>query len=360
LATITISATATDPDPGNSISKVEFYQGGTLLPNSTDTTYPYSYTWSSVPAGNYVLTAKAYDNSGFVATSTAINVTVSNQPVNKAPTANAGADQTITLPAKANLTGTKSDDGLPNPPAAVTTTWSKVNGPGTVTFGNASALNTTATFSVAGTYTLRLTASDSALSASDDVVVTVNPSRAPIVSITAPLNNTGYTPPASITINATASETGGTISKVVFYQGSTIINTDTSSPYSYTWTGVAAGSYVLTARAYDTSNVFTTSAAINVSVTASDPCSTLCTSWTPKLEPIQANNIPITPAVCVSTTNMAGGTCGNMSGRTLKVNGTGMTCKNGQNWASLPSKRNGGYCIQVSTGGSSSAYYSTW
>ena len=64
---------------------------------------------------------------------------------------------------------------MPNPPATVTTTWSEVSGPGTVTFGNANAKATTATFSVAGSYTLRLTASDSLLSASDDVVVSVNP-----------------------------------------------------------------------------------------------------------------------------------------------------------------------------------------
>ena len=97
---------------------------------------------------------------------------------NAAPTVNAGTDQTITLPSAANLSGTVTDDGLPNPPAAVTTTWSKVSGPGTVTFGNANAVTTTATFSTSGTYVLRLTASDSALQATDDVQITVNAAAA--------------------------------------------------------------------------------------------------------------------------------------------------------------------------------------
>ena len=97
-------------------------------------------------------------------------------PANTPPVVNAGADQTITLPAAASLSGTATDDGRPNPPATLTTTWSAVSGPGTVSFGNPAALATTATFSVAGTYTLRLTASDSALSTSDNIVVTVNPS----------------------------------------------------------------------------------------------------------------------------------------------------------------------------------------
>ncbi len=94
---------------------------------------------------------------------------------NEAPDVNAGPDQSITLPAQATLDGTVTDDGLPNPPAAVTTTWSKTSGPGTVTFGNTSAVDTTATFSVSGSYVLRLTANDSAKTAYDEITVTVSP-----------------------------------------------------------------------------------------------------------------------------------------------------------------------------------------
>src|SRR3989442_8217930 len=101
--------------------------------------------------------------------------------VNLAPVVNAGADQVITLPSSANLTGTAIDDGQPNPPGVLTTTWSQVSGPGTVSFSNARALNSTATFSASGAYVLRLTASDGALAVSDDVAVTVNP--APPVNI---------------------------------------------------------------------------------------------------------------------------------------------------------------------------------
>ncbi|HSF61849.1 MAG TPA: PKD domain-containing protein, partial [Gaiellaceae bacterium] len=91
---------------------------------------------------------------------------------NQPPSVNAGSDQTITLPAGANLDGTVSDDGQVAP---LTTTWSQVGGPGTVGFENASAVDTTATFSQAGQYTLRLTASDGEFSPSDDVSVTVLP-----------------------------------------------------------------------------------------------------------------------------------------------------------------------------------------
>ncbi|MDN3510959.1 MAG: hypothetical protein NG784_06605 [Candidatus Jettenia sp.] len=94
-------------------------------------------------------------------------------PGNQRPTVSAGQDQTITLPANASLNGTVSDDGLPNPPGVVTTTWSEVSGTGTVTFGNVNAVDTTASFSLAGTYVLRLTANDGELNASDDVTITV-------------------------------------------------------------------------------------------------------------------------------------------------------------------------------------------
>ena len=50
---------------------------------------------------------------------------------------------------------------------------------------------------------------------------------APAVSITSPANNASFIAPANITINATASDSDGTISKVEFFQGTTLLNTDT-------------------------------------------------------------------------------------------------------------------------------------
>lgn len=93
---------------------------------------------------------------------------------NGAPQVDAGPDQTITLPNSANLTGTVSDDGLPNPPGEIIVTWSKQSGPGTVTFNNVNALQTTASFGTAGVYVLRLLATDSQLTGEDLVTITVN------------------------------------------------------------------------------------------------------------------------------------------------------------------------------------------
>jgi hypothetical protein len=92
---------------------------------------------------------------------------------NTAPVVNAGADQTITLPATATLNGTAVDDGLPTS-SALTYAWTKQSGPGTATFGSASSASTTVAFSAVGTYILRLTVSDGALGRSDEVTVTVS------------------------------------------------------------------------------------------------------------------------------------------------------------------------------------------
>jgi uncharacterized protein (TIGR03437 family) len=104
--------------------------------------------------------------------SASLTFTVTATPANQPPVVSAGPDHSITLPSTAVLSGSVFDDGLPGGP--LTIAWSKVSGPGMVVFSSPSALATTASFSAAGTYVLRLTASDSALMASDDVTVTVS------------------------------------------------------------------------------------------------------------------------------------------------------------------------------------------
>lgn len=124
-------------------------------------------------AGNYVLQFRAADS--LLATTDTLSVTVSAAPPsNQSPTVNAGPDASITLPATAALSGSASDDGLPNPPASLTYQWTKVSGPGVVTFSDSSILSPQATFSIAGTYVLRLTASDSVASSSDSLSVVVS------------------------------------------------------------------------------------------------------------------------------------------------------------------------------------------
>lgn len=93
----------------------------------------------------------------------------------------------------------------------------------------------------------------------------------PSVSLTSPSHGATYTAPASIPLAANASDSDGSISKVEFYNGGTLLATDTTAPYGFDWTNVPAGSYTLTARATDDKGAETVSAPVSVTVEASAP-----------------------------------------------------------------------------------------
>lgn len=172
--TINVLANDTDPDLGATLSIASFTQppsGGAVSQTGGSLRFAPSAGFIGTAAFTYTVT------DGQFTSTASVSVQVTAVASNIAPTVNAGADRVIfsgfDLPnASVLLTGTVSDDGLPKP-ATLTDTWSKVSGPGTVTFSAGNAASTSATFDALGTYVLRLTASDGALTTSDDLQVTV-------------------------------------------------------------------------------------------------------------------------------------------------------------------------------------------
>jgi PKD repeat protein len=188
---------------------------------------------------------------------------------NTAPTANAGPDQTISLPTNSvSLSGTGSDDGLPVG-STLTYVWSKVSGPGTVTFANANTHATSATFSTNGTYVLRLTVSDSSLTGTDDVTIVVN--RAPIVS--AGVNQSVDLPTNSVSLAGTVTDDGLPTGAAVtstwskFNGPGTVTFANAASPTT-TATFSTAGIYTLELAASDT--LATTKASVTITVNAAN------------------------------------------------------------------------------------------
>ncbi len=310
-------------------------------------------------AGLYVLRLTA--NDGALSTFDETEITVNE--ANQAPVVEAGPNQIVTFPARAALNGSVTDDGLPTPPA-LTMAWSKTSGPGTVTFSPANAAVSTASFSVAGTYVLRLMANDGELSAFDEVQVVVNAvNQAPVVSAgpdrtvtlpdTAALNGTvtddGLPTPPTLTVTWSKISGPGT---VTFSPASVAVTTATFS---------TAGTYVVRLTATDGELSSYDEAQVVVS-SASGPCAGLCSN------PVnftingsyQGNNIG-TGALCYQTTSVIhGGNCGNFaSGRTLSVNGSQRACTY-TNWSSVPAARNGGYCIQITSGNYPWAFFTAW
>jgi hypothetical protein len=86
--------------------------------------------------------------------------------------------------------------------------------------------------------------------------------------LTAPGNGATFIAAASVSLAATASDVDGTVAKVSFYAGSTLLGAATTAPYRFDWSGGPAGSYALTAVALDNLGASTTSVASSITVTA--------------------------------------------------------------------------------------------
>lgn len=134
--------------------------------------------------------------------------------LNRPPVIDAGTDQSIVIGAAATLNARVQDDGVP---AASTAAWSKLSGPGAVAFDDSSKLNARATFSVPGTYVLRITASDGQYFDADEVTIVVaapapDPSPSQIVAAAFQDGVAGYTGTRDTMIRALNANTNyGTI-----------------------------------------------------------------------------------------------------------------------------------------------------
>jgi subtilisin family serine protease/regulation of enolase protein 1 (concanavalin A-like superfamily) len=347
--------TATAGDDG-SIASVQFYANGNPL--NTDTVAPYSYDWTNVAVGNYLLTAVATDNLGATTTSGAVNVTVTNggsglpspwsgQDIGAVGvTGNAtAAGGTFTVAGGgADIWGTADAFQFVSQPwtgdgqiVARVASQQNTNGwalagvmirdslaPGArhatllVTPSNGLAFERRLTTGGMSVYTaatgtvpqwVKLVRSGTLISAFqsldgmtwtsvgsdtvtqgttvyvglavcshvagvlgtatfDNVSVTAPGSNPPpTVTLTSPTPGASQVAPGAFTLTATAGD-DGSIASVQFYADGNLLNTDTVAPYSFDWTNVAAGNYLLTAVATDNLGATTTSGAVNVTVTS--------------------------------------------------------------------------------------------
>ncbi|MDF2454396.1 MAG: chiA1 3 [Cytophagaceae bacterium] len=299
-ASITINASASDAD--GSVSKVDFYNGTTLL--SSDAVAPYSFVWTNVAAGTYSITARATDNSNAVGTSSAVTITVTPPTPLCLPVSASADDGNIPANVLDNNTATRwsaNGDGQwiqfcqgsaitmrgvqiafysGNARQSVFDVQVSQNGSDwTNVLTNVRSSGTSLalenfTFTAQSAKYLRVVGHGNTLNTWNSytevkVLTGETPvNQLPSVSITSPTSNASFNAPASIAINASASDADGTISKVDFYSGTTLLFSDNTAPYSYNWTSVVAGTYSITARATDNSGASTTTDAVSVKVNA--------------------------------------------------------------------------------------------
>ncbi|HVZ20547.1 MAG TPA: Ig-like domain-containing protein [Vicinamibacterales bacterium] len=155
-ASIALAASASDPE--NQLAKVEFYSGSTLL--ATDTAAPYTFSWSSVPAGTYSLSAVAYDAAGASTASTPVTVTVTTGSTSTAPSAvsfQASADNSSVSDYRIDVFAAGADPATAKPVATLDAGKPTPDSTGLITVQAASFFSALAP----GNYQLTVTAIDS-------------------------------------------------------------------------------------------------------------------------------------------------------------------------------------------------------
>jgi hypothetical protein len=251
---LTVTASASDD---YAVTKVEFYDGST--PIGTDTVAPYSASFATAgtPDGTHWLTVKAYDSAGLVTTSAPVSVIIDNSP----PTLSVSSPvHAARLRGIVQMAATASDN------QAVTR----------VDFYDGTQLissDTTAPYSASwdttgefdGYHAIYVRAYDAVGNVQQVYAGVTLDNAGPTVAITSPTNGAAVS--MSTTIQATASDHGA-VTQVAFYDGSKLLGTDTTAPYSYSWSLllVSKGQHTLTARATDSVGNVTTSAPVVVTV----------------------------------------------------------------------------------------------
>ena len=217
---------------------------------------------AGMPVGTYTLKATAYDSAGSSATSAPVQVTVSAAPPPTVSITSPASGTTFAAPASIAITADAA-----TPSGSITRVDFYVNN---TNMGSAAAAPYSLTVSnlAPGSYSIKAIATDTRGMTATSAVVPVTVSEAaPTVSITSPLTGRMYVAPASISITADATAaSGATLTAVEFYNGTTLLGSVSTAPYTYTWSNVPAGSYPLKARAIDSRGVSAESGVAFVSV----------------------------------------------------------------------------------------------
>ncbi len=271
-STVTVNTatnlTASFTTPGSTANKVEFFSGTTLVGTVTSPAGPTaSVSWTPTATGTVSLTARVTDNNGAAVTSTAVSVTVAPSGLGvtiTAPTANSTVvgNTLVTVSATATVT---------SPATIANVTFFMDN----LQIGGA---DTTAPYAISwsatspGLHTLTAVVTDNNgnTATSPGVNVTVSAFSLPTVSLTAPAFAASALVGSPVTVSATAAPgSTGSITRVDFFADNQNIGTDTTSPYSITWTPTTAGFPSIYARVTDSNNVTSNSVPVSIIVNAS-------------------------------------------------------------------------------------------
>jgi aryl-phospho-beta-D-glucosidase BglC (GH1 family) len=264
--TITLTATATD-DVG--VTRVEFYDGATLLGTKTAAPFTQAVALTSASNGTRSYTARAYDAAGNTATSSAVAVAVNIVPTTDTtpPTVSLGASATtVTTAGNLTLTATATDNvGVTRVEFYDGATL--LASDATAPYQYVGALTSTNN----GTHSFSARAYDAAgnVGTGGPIAVTVNIPTGDITPPTVSLASsaTSVTTASNLTLTATATDATG-VARVEFYDGAALLASDTTAPYQFVGALTSAnnGTHSFTAKAFDAAGNAGLSAAVSVTV----------------------------------------------------------------------------------------------
>jgi len=250
---------------------VRLERRGSLLTGSQS---PDGVTWTTIGTMTlsqptvYVGLAVASSDDTQATTGVIDNVAVTVPAANQVPAVSLTAPAngaTFTAPATMTVSATASDsDGT-------IATVEFYAGPTLIGTDNTSPYSVTWSNVPAGSYQVTAVARDNngatTTSTARSITVTAAANQVPNVSLTSPADGATFTTGATVTLTATASDADGSVTVVEFYRdGTTLIGSDTTSPYGVTWSNVPAGSYQLTAVARDNTSGMTVSSTSSITV----------------------------------------------------------------------------------------------
>ncbi len=257
---IPLAANATAVSPA-SIQQVRFLANGIQF--ATDTTAPFTASWTPNSLGTFALTTEATDTLGNKGTSPTVSLTITdNQP----PTVS------LTSPASGTVVAAGTPVSIGATAGDADGTIFRVdffaNG---IPIGNDQTVPYLTTWAptVAGTYNLTARATDNSgnVSESSAVALSVGGNTPPVVSLTSPSSGSSGLLGETVVIEATATDPDGTIAGVEFFANGVSLGTDTVVPFTASWTPTVDGIFTLTATATDNGNSTTNSGEVIVSVT---------------------------------------------------------------------------------------------